>query len=254
MLETTDPSTLLRNLHRLQHSSKSLSGKEADVILSTVHKAKGLEFDTVVLANDFVDLSTLDWSGGRPRIVSGGEAEEVNILYVAVTRAKRRLVLNTPLRWLLLRLQAWDSVSLGGLQVPLQEAPSTLPLILSGYGSTPVLNNPQVVSSMPPAHDLRGAATVTCHLCGRGTSGGCPGGLKGRNMAPTFVQGGLERDSAGGKDESDLGREPLPCLLYMGSGSNTPLCWRCVEGVLRQTKTGEIINTSSFFYFGSLVS
>ena len=55
----------------------------ADVVLSTVHKAKGREWDSVRLAPDFVS-SRLD--GGHP----DSEAE-VRLFYVAMTRAKRNL-------------------------------------------------------------------------------------------------------------------------------------------------------------------
>ena len=55
----------------------------ADVVLSTAHKAKGREWDSVRLAPDFAS-SRLD--GGHP------DAEaEVRLFYVAMTRAKRTL-------------------------------------------------------------------------------------------------------------------------------------------------------------------
>lgn len=56
----------------------------ADIVLSTAHKSKGLEFDTVVLADDF----------RNPGNEEGIEIQEGNLLYVAVTRAKKHLVLN----------------------------------------------------------------------------------------------------------------------------------------------------------------
>src|SRR5213075_891078 len=52
------------------------------VILTTAHKAKGLEFDNVLLANDFKELDKMN-------------EEERNLLYVAVTRAKKLLALNS---------------------------------------------------------------------------------------------------------------------------------------------------------------
>jgi len=58
--------------------------KEAELILSTAHKAKGLEFDHVVIANDFKD----------PLDKDGIEIQEANLIYVVVTRAKKHLVLN----------------------------------------------------------------------------------------------------------------------------------------------------------------
>ena len=63
--------------------------KTADTVLSTVHKAKGLEFDTVVLMDDFSDFRE---QGLQPKDVPEDEA---NLIYVAITRAKMRLVVNS---------------------------------------------------------------------------------------------------------------------------------------------------------------
>lgn len=63
---------------------------EADVILTTTHKAKGLEFDRVKLADDFVPLLR----DGEPADPAKLDQEEINLLYVAVTRAKKQLELN----------------------------------------------------------------------------------------------------------------------------------------------------------------
>ncbi|XP_057370801.1 F-box DNA helicase 1-like isoform X3 [Daphnia carinata] len=60
---------------------------EADVVFSTAHKSKGMEWDTVALLDDFVP--TLFCCE-----VTEEEQEERNLLYVAVTRAKRNLVIN----------------------------------------------------------------------------------------------------------------------------------------------------------------
>jgi len=61
----------------------------ADIVLSTVHKAKGLEFESVVLLNDFPDFKD-DY--GRMGMVS---EDEKNLVYVAITRAKTTLVMNS---------------------------------------------------------------------------------------------------------------------------------------------------------------
>ena len=61
--------------------------KTADTVLSTVHKAKGLEFDTVVLMDDFPDF-------GEQGLKNVPE-DEANLIYVAITRAKIRLVVNS---------------------------------------------------------------------------------------------------------------------------------------------------------------
>lgn len=59
---------------------------EADIILTTAHKSKGLEWDCVNILKGFIDLTKDDV-----------EQEEINLLYVAITRAKKRLVSETTL-------------------------------------------------------------------------------------------------------------------------------------------------------------
>lgn len=66
---------------------------DADCLFTTVHKAKGLEFKKVKLHDDFINLTTDDHIR-NPDFV---EPEEVNVLYVAVTRAKHILELNEDL-------------------------------------------------------------------------------------------------------------------------------------------------------------
>lgn len=70
-------------------SIKNLTGEE--IILSTAHKAKGLEFPSVVLLDDFADLKVeIDANGKETR----PSIEDINILYVALTRAEKNLKLN----------------------------------------------------------------------------------------------------------------------------------------------------------------
>ena len=56
---------------------------DADIILTTAHKSKGREWDQVVLANDFKTNEEVVLS-----------QEEINLLYVAATRAIKRLNIN----------------------------------------------------------------------------------------------------------------------------------------------------------------
>ena len=66
---------------------------DADVILSTVHKAKGMEWPMVRLADDFPDLMRFDEEEGRWKV----RKDERNLLYVAATRAVKTLHGNTAL-------------------------------------------------------------------------------------------------------------------------------------------------------------
>lgn len=82
------PAPLLAVVEKLEAAAEKRerapqAGPPAEVALTTVHKAKGLEWDVVVLAEDFVDLSQVDQAGL--------DVQELNMLYVAVTRAKKVL-------------------------------------------------------------------------------------------------------------------------------------------------------------------
>ncbi|XP_043944756.1 F-box DNA helicase 1 isoform X2 [Protopterus annectens] len=75
----------------------------ADVILSTVHKAKGLEFDTVKLTDDFLKIPCAKhnlWRIPELKLESIPE-DEWNLLYVAVTRAKKCLLPTKSLEYIL---------------------------------------------------------------------------------------------------------------------------------------------------------
>ncbi|XP_022100377.1 F-box DNA helicase 1-like [Acanthaster planci] len=65
----------------------------ADVILTTAHKAKGLEFETVMFTNDFGICTTT----GRLSPLCTMEGDELNLVYVAITRARKSLVLTNSL-------------------------------------------------------------------------------------------------------------------------------------------------------------
>lgn len=71
------------------NSIQQLTGNE--IILSTAHKAKGLEFDSVLLLDDFADLKVEVDPKGKEIMPS---VEDINILYVALTRAKKNIKLN----------------------------------------------------------------------------------------------------------------------------------------------------------------
>jgi len=68
------------------------------VVLGTVHKAKGLEYDNVILADDFVDLLGENEFKQKVRLQQRGYVDEFNLIYVGVTRAKMRLRLGPSLK------------------------------------------------------------------------------------------------------------------------------------------------------------
>ncbi|KAK2146379.1 hypothetical protein LSH36_612g00002 [Paralvinella palmiformis] len=67
----------------------------ADVILTTAHKSKGLEFTSVQVTDDFISEHLY------PNNIQGLPPDEYNLLYVAVTRAKKTLHLSAMLRKIL---------------------------------------------------------------------------------------------------------------------------------------------------------
>lgn len=76
---------------------------KADFILGTVHKAKGMEFDTVMVTDDFVRIpaSRHCLRFHRTFIINDIPTDEWNLIYVAVTRAKSSLIISETIRRLL---------------------------------------------------------------------------------------------------------------------------------------------------------
>lgn len=72
--------------------------EKADYIFSTVHRCKGMEYDQVELVNDFINEKRLenklreDKSAGIQSDLTKLN-EEINLLYVAVTRTKNKLII-----------------------------------------------------------------------------------------------------------------------------------------------------------------
>lgn len=71
--------------------------EEADVVVSTVHRAKGLEWDVVKLEEDFPDIFDPE------RVDPDQVGDELNLLYVAVTRARTILVINKLVQTIIVR-------------------------------------------------------------------------------------------------------------------------------------------------------
>jgi len=64
-------------------------------VLSTIHSAKGMEWDSVYVLNVVDGSFPSEFSTGRPELIE----EERRLLYVAMTRARSDLQLISPLRF-----------------------------------------------------------------------------------------------------------------------------------------------------------
>jgi DNA helicase II / ATP-dependent DNA helicase PcrA len=91
-------------------------GDEERLVLSTVHQAKGLEWDTIFV----IHLADGSFPNRRAMVEEGGLEEERRLFYVAVTRARRRLFLSYPLT------MGYDSLMLNRPSVFLDELDSHL--------------------------------------------------------------------------------------------------------------------------------
>lgn len=79
--------SLFQLMKRLNESNTATK-EEAEMIFSTAHKSKGMEYDSVTLADDFLDVKEYQDNSEKRENTS---AEDINLLYVAATRAKREL-------------------------------------------------------------------------------------------------------------------------------------------------------------------
>ena len=64
------------------------------MIFSTVHRCKGMEYDEVTLANDFINegkVTKMIKEVGTAKPDFSKLSEEINLLYVAITRTKKKL-------------------------------------------------------------------------------------------------------------------------------------------------------------------
>jgi DNA helicase-2/ATP-dependent DNA helicase PcrA len=88
---TLDPPTVTGD------KSGTASKDEDYVILSTIHSAKGQEWDIVYVLNVADGNFPSEFSTGKPEMIE----EERRLLYVAMTRARNELHLCAPLKYLL---------------------------------------------------------------------------------------------------------------------------------------------------------
>ncbi len=84
---------LLTNLDREQaRENAGLSGPDGEVLLSTIHQAKGLEWPVVIMLWAVEGM----FPSSRSLDDQGGDDEERRLFYVAVTRARERLHIVQP--------------------------------------------------------------------------------------------------------------------------------------------------------------
>lgn len=67
--------------------------EEADIIFTTTHKSKGLEYDQVIMANDFISKKEI--TNAKNKMSYTQVIEELNIYYVAATRARKAIDLSS---------------------------------------------------------------------------------------------------------------------------------------------------------------
>jgi DNA helicase-2/ATP-dependent DNA helicase PcrA len=80
----------------LTSDQSGMASKDEDyVVLSTIHSAKGQEWDNVYVLNVADGNFPSEFSTGKPEMVE----EERRLLYVAMTRARNELHLCAPLRY-----------------------------------------------------------------------------------------------------------------------------------------------------------
>lgn len=82
--------SLPEQLSRLRRHTEGIRRpEEADITFSTVHRAKGMEYDAVKLLPDFITAKKIDKQLEDPRTLDPGRImEEINLLYVALTRSR----------------------------------------------------------------------------------------------------------------------------------------------------------------------
>jgi superfamily I DNA/RNA helicase len=72
---------------------------EAEIVVTTAHKAKGREWDTTEIHSDFLS----GWLRAPGRLDDEQSEEEARLLYVAITRCKHGLVISDELLSLIRR-------------------------------------------------------------------------------------------------------------------------------------------------------
>lgn len=109
-----------------------LTGNE--IVFSTAHKSKGAEFDSVLLLDDYPELAVTENEKGVKEYPS---EEDINITYVAMTRAKRCLQVNSSIEMWLRDINRLDLIS-GHVGAQL-EAPKHNPMTSAKVNNSPAI-------------------------------------------------------------------------------------------------------------------
>jgi len=99
--------------------------KNAGMIFSTVHRCKGMEYDAVQIVDDFISeekLEKLVSDTTKEELDFDKLNEEINLLYVAVTRARNRLYI--PAALLPAELEESDQIRITGVGNEVKKQPS----------------------------------------------------------------------------------------------------------------------------------
>jgi F-box protein 18 (helicase) len=91
MIEENGAKTVIDQIKKLKDQQVTI--KKADVVVTNVHTSKGLEFENVILGKGFISMQKV----AAMSFIGEEVKEEINLLYVAVTRAKNNLVMNESL-------------------------------------------------------------------------------------------------------------------------------------------------------------
>lgn len=78
-------------VRRISATALAYPHPAARVVLTTAHRAKGMEFEQVQMADDFMDFRQEDGSWKDLNALDLSGVEEINLQYVAVTRAQKCL-------------------------------------------------------------------------------------------------------------------------------------------------------------------
>lgn len=104
LIDTYDPPLLQELLANLKKQTVEVE-IDAHITVTTAHRSKGLESEYVVLGDDFPDIF-------NPQLKIEDRNDEINLLYVACTRAMVHLTLNTTVQMVLAQAVLKRRVSL----------------------------------------------------------------------------------------------------------------------------------------------